>query len=59
MDMSACRIELRMSRNDGLTGDSSIARVTSDSVGLAAELVAEIPQRLDPDLAVGVHLGAG
>ena len=29
--MSASRIALRMSRNDGLAGASSIARVTSDS----------------------------
>jgi len=28
------RIELRMSRNDGFAGESSIARVTSDSVSL-------------------------
>ena len=47
-----------MSRNDGLAGDSSIARVTSDSVMLGAERVAQVPQRLAPDLAVGVHLGA-
>jgi hypothetical protein len=31
LTVSACRIELRMSRKDGLAGDSSIALVTSDS----------------------------
>ena len=54
---SACRIELRMSRNDGFAGASSIARVTIISTVRRAERVAEIPERLAPDLAVGVHLG--
>ena len=46
-----------MSRNDGLAGESSMARVTRASTEPAAQLLAQIPQRLDPDLAVGVHLG--
>ena len=49
---------MRLSRNDGLDGDSSIARVTSDSASLEPSLVAEVPQRLGPDLTVVVDLGA-
>ena len=46
-----------MSRNDGFAGESSIARVTRFSVMFEPSARREIPQRLAPDLAVGVHLG--
>ena len=40
-----------------LRGDSSMPRVTSVSAMARAERLADLPEGLQPDLAVGVHLG--
>ena len=62
---SACRIALRMSRKVGLAGASRRPSVTSARARLTpvARSVggdqpgAEVPERLHPDLPVGVRLG--
>ena len=54
---SAWMIAFRMSRKDGAGGDSSMPRVTRASVTGGAERLADLPERLRPDLTVGVHLG--
>ena len=43
-----------MSRYDGFGGESSIARVTSISAAFEPTALAKVPQRLHPDLAVGM-----
>ena len=55
---SAWMIAFRMSRYEGAGGDSSMPRVTSVSVDDRAERLTDLPERLQPDLAVGVHFGA-
>ena len=54
----ACRIAFRMSRKDGFRGARRMASVTRKRVSPTPTAWREAPERLRPDLAVRVHLGA-